>query len=109
MNNKILSFITLIIAFITAISNYSIAAEKASNRNSAQVSANSSQTYAKETNLIYSYDYSIDNEGPEQCVDFDDPYEKFNRKMFMINSTLDYFFLRPVARTYRTFVPAVTL
>lgn len=30
-----------------------------------------------------------------------DPYEKLNRKIFMFNSTLDYFILRPVAVVYR--------
>lgn len=34
------------------------------------------------------------------CTDFDDTYEKFNRKIFALNSILDYFLLRPFAKGY---------
>jgi phospholipid-binding lipoprotein MlaA len=35
------------------------------------------------------------------CSDIDDPYEDINRKVFIFNSILDHFFLRPVAKGYR--------
>lgn len=35
------------------------------------------------------------------CSDIDDPFETINRKIFMFNSVLDHFFLRPVAKGYR--------
>lgn len=35
------------------------------------------------------------------CSDIDDPFETLNRKVFMFNSVLDHFFLRPVAKGYR--------
>jgi phospholipid-binding lipoprotein MlaA len=35
------------------------------------------------------------------CSDIDDPWESYNRKMFMFNSLVDHFFLRPVAKGYR--------
>jgi phospholipid-binding lipoprotein MlaA len=34
------------------------------------------------------------------CSDIDDPFEKLNRRIFMFNSVLDHFLLRPVARGY---------
>jgi phospholipid-binding lipoprotein MlaA len=34
------------------------------------------------------------------CSDIDDPYEGINRKIFMFNSILDHFLLRPVAKGY---------
>lgn len=45
----------------------------------------------------YQYPYSYEN----KCNDVYDPYEKLNRKIFMFNSVLDYFILRPVAIGYR--------
>ncbi len=35
------------------------------------------------------------------CSDIDDPFEKLNRKIFIFNSVLDHFLLRPVAKGYR--------
>ena len=35
------------------------------------------------------------------CSDIDDPFESYNRKMFMFNSVVDHFFLRPIAKGYR--------
>ena len=35
------------------------------------------------------------------CSDIDDPFEAYNRKVFMFNSILDHFFLRPIAKGYR--------
>ncbi|WP_414674243.1 MlaA family lipoprotein [Marinobacter antarcticus] len=34
-----------------------------------------------------------------------DPYENWNRKVYRFNDTIDRWALRPVAKTYRTFVP----
>ncbi len=34
-----------------------------------------------------------------------DPWEGFNRKVFVFNDTIDRFFLKPVARTYRFVTP----
>ena len=35
------------------------------------------------------------------CSDIDDPFESYNRKMFMFNSMIDHFLLRPIAKGYR--------
>ena len=35
----------------------------------------------------------------------DDPWEKFNRKMFAFNESLDHHILKPVAVRYRTYTP----
>lgn len=43
------------------------------------------------------YRYSLDDE----CSDLDDPFEKLNRKIFVFNSILDHFLLRPVAKGYK--------
>jgi phospholipid-binding lipoprotein MlaA len=34
------------------------------------------------------------------CSDIDDPFEPLNRKIFMFNSVLDHFLLRPIAKGY---------
>jgi phospholipid-binding lipoprotein MlaA len=39
------------------------------------------------------------------CEDIYDPLEPVNRKVFMVNSALDYVLLRPVAKGYREIVP----
>lgn len=36
-----------------------------------------------------------------------DPYENWNRKVYTFNDTVDRWALRPVAKTYRTFMPDV--
>lgn len=36
-----------------------------------------------------------------------DPYENWNRKVFRFNETIDQWFLKPVAQTYRTFMPNI--
>ncbi|WP_225315004.1 MlaA family lipoprotein [Marinobacter confluentis] len=36
-----------------------------------------------------------------------DPYEDWNRKVYRFNEVIDDWFLRPVAKTYRTFMPPV--
>lgn len=38
-------------------------------------------------------------------VDTKDPYEDWNRKVFRFNETIDRWVLKPVAQTYRTFMP----
>ncbi|MBP7190004.1 MAG: VacJ family lipoprotein [Rickettsiaceae bacterium] len=48
------------------------------------------------------YNYSIDSD--DSCADLDDPFEKVNRKIFIFNSVLDHFLLRPIARGYRELV-----
>lgn len=40
----------------------------------------------------------------KKCMDIADPYEKLNRKIFMLNSVLDHFLLKPVAKGYRNAV-----
>ncbi|MGO1460960.1 MAG: MlaA family lipoprotein [Marinobacter sp.] len=40
-------------------------------------------------------------------VNLDDPYEAWNRKVYTFNDTVDRWALRPVAKTYRTFMPDV--
>lgn len=46
---------------------------------------------------------------PEGSVPVDpkDPYESWNRSVFTFNETIDRWFLKPVAQTYRTFTPRV--
>lgn len=57
----------------------------------------------------YKYSYSLDeDEEKEECSDMDDPFEKFNRKIFMLNSTLDHLILTPVARGYKKIFNAYT-
>lgn len=46
------------------------------------------------------YNYSLEDE----CSDLDDPFIKLNRKIFIFNSVLDHFLLRPVARGYKSLV-----
>ena len=46
----------------------------------------------KEIELDFSYG---------ECSDIDDPWESYNRKVFMFNSIVDHFLLRPVAKGYR--------
>lgn len=46
---------------------------------------------------VYSYNYSLEN----NCSDIDDPFERVNRKIFIFNSVLDHFLLRPVAKGYK--------
>lgn len=36
-----------------------------------------------------------------------DPYENWNRKVFRFNETIDQWFLKPVAQTYRTVTPNI--
>lgn len=43
-----------------------------------------------------SYNYDMNQE----CSDLGDPFEKFNRKIFVFNSVLDHFILKPIARGY---------
>lgn len=38
-------------------------------------------------------------------ADPNDPYESWNRKVYRFNETLDRWFLKPVAQTYRTLTP----
>ncbi len=45
----------------------------------------------------YKYNYSMVD---DECNDLDDPLEKLNRKVFVFNSVLDYFILRPIAKGY---------
>lgn len=62
------------------------------------------------TNNKFNIEPDTDNKAIEldfdygSCRDIDDPFEKINRKIFMFNSILDHFFLRPVARGYRVAV-----
>lgn len=46
---------------------------------------------------------------PEGSVPVDpkDPYESWNRSVFSFNETIDRWFLKPVAQTYRTVTPGV--
>lgn len=44
--------------------------------------------------VVLGFDYGT-------CSDLDDPFESYNRKMFMFNSLVDHFFLRPIAKGYR--------
>ncbi|MDF2965165.1 MAG: VacJ lipoprotein precursor [Rickettsiaceae bacterium] len=41
----------------------------------------------------------------EECMEINDPYEGFNRKVFVFNSFLDYVLLKPVAKSYKILVP----
>lgn len=42
--------------------------------------------------------------GNSKCLKIADPFERFNRAMFNINSAMDYVILRPVAKGYRNLV-----
>ncbi|MES2215203.1 MAG: MlaA family lipoprotein [Pseudomonadota bacterium] len=42
----------------------------------------------------YSYDTA------QECSDLDDPWEKLNRKIFIFNSVLDHFILKPITKGY---------
>lgn len=47
-------------------------------------------------------EFSMENYA--RCSDIADPFEKFNRASFTVNSVLDHFLLRPVAKGYRKVV-----
>ena len=49
----------------------------------------------------YNYDDDDSDNNNSSCTEAYDPYEKINRKIFVFNSVLDYFLLRPVAIVYR--------
>lgn len=49
-------------------------------------------------NEIYNYNGGSNENG---CIEVYDPYEKFNRKVFVFNSVLDYIILRPLAIGYK--------
>lgn len=53
----------------------------------------------KEDGGDYEYNYSYQN--GVKCRQIYDPYEKFNRKIFVFNSGLDYVILRPIAIAYK--------
>jgi phospholipid-binding lipoprotein MlaA len=59
-------------------------------------------SYAEEDDFDYPGGDGSNNS--QKCMDIDDPYEKLNRKIFMFNSALDHFLLRPVAKGYRNTV-----
>lgn len=42
-----------------------------------------------------------------RTVNPQDPYENWNRKVYTFNDTIDRWALRPVAQTYRTFMPDI--
>ena len=42
-----------------------------------------------------------------QAAEYNDPYEKFNRKVFAFNDTLDRFLLKPIARGYKKITPKI--
>ncbi len=48
----------------------------------------------------YKYNYSMTDTMNDECSDIDDPFEKLNRKVFIFNSVLDHFILRPIAKGY---------
>ncbi|MBU2955655.1 VacJ family lipoprotein [Marinobacter sp. F3R08] len=52
---------------------------------------------------------SIQEPAPEHAVPVDpqDPWESWNRKVYSFNETIDRWFLKPVARVYRTFTPKI--
>lgn len=56
-----------------------------------------SNSYAAEYQN-YSHSYSLEDESKK---DYDDPFESFNRKVFIFNSILDHLFLKPVAKGYK--------
>ncbi len=45
--------------------------------------------------------------GGSAPVTASDPYESWNRKVFRFNETIDRWFLKPVAQTYRAITPSV--
>lgn len=45
--------------------------------------------------------------GPNDSTSQRDPYEDWNREVFQFNETVDDWFLRPVAKTYRAVMPGV--
>lgn len=45
-------------------------------------------------------DYPTIDPANQKCIDISDPLEGLNRKIFMFNSVLDHFLLRPVAKGY---------
>jgi phospholipid-binding lipoprotein MlaA len=57
----------------------------------------STHAYATHETNYNNYNYYNDSD----CNDIPDPLEKLNRKIFIFNSILDHFILRPVARGYK--------
>ena len=64
----------------------------------------SSSLAAKKSKDKYSYNYAALN---NRCQVYD-PYEAFNRKMFVVNGVLDTFILRPFAKGYGRFTNQYT-
>lgn len=48
----------------------------------------------------YKYNYSMKDAMNDECSDIDDPLEKINRKVFIFNSVLDHFILKPITKGY---------
>jgi phospholipid-binding lipoprotein MlaA len=57
---------------------------------------------------VYKYNYSLDDAVEDECSDLDDPFEKYNRKIFAFNSFLDHFFLKPIAKGYKALFNSYT-
>lgn len=64
--------------------------------NGANITNNKFNTEPDKENMAVELDFDYGS-----CSDIDDPFEGINRKIFMFNSVLDHFFLRPVAKGYR--------
>jgi phospholipid-binding lipoprotein MlaA len=64
----------------------------------------SSSLAAKKSKDKYAYNYAALN---NRCQVYD-PYESFNRKIFVVNSVLDTFILRPFAKGYGRFTNQYT-
>lgn len=61
---------------------------------------NKEEYISQEFNSNYYHSYHLE----DACMEYDDPYEKVNRKIFQLNSVLDFFLLRPVAKIYSRFL-----
>lgn len=71
------------------------------------------QTLAADNNLITAATYQNQNSDDEEFENYKtgneqeiyDPYEKFNRKVYIFNDAFDRYFLEHIAQTYRQGIP----
>lgn len=57
-------------------------------------------------NITYASDYNIFSEEEDiEEEELYDPFEKFNRKIYSFNTTLDKYTLKPIAKAYRKTIP----
>ncbi|HJK87738.1 MAG TPA: VacJ family lipoprotein [Candidatus Megaira endosymbiont of Hartmannula sinica] len=92
--NNILRYLLLL---ITVLSSFVI------NSHGMMADTKKSHNQVKKINDNNNYDIPVYQTNNSKCIKAYDPLEKVNRKIFMFNSILDTFILKPVAKNYDHF------